>query len=191
LVVDVDCKKNNSHLIRHPLYLPLDTSARRVGKNKGVQPVRDVVALYPGLGHQLEVRGLCGHRRVRVPLLEVAVPDPAPRDLARLVVVARKHHAPAAVLALVEPPARAAPRLVHVKHLPVVQRAPVALLGEAERRAHAVPQPVGLIRHGGAGRGDGACKGGEWFFLTRPYINVGLEHSRCILMRERGGGMKK
>jgi hypothetical protein len=146
----VDFKKNNSHLIRHPLYLPLDTSARRVGINKGVQPVRDVVALDPGLGHQHEdVGGLCGHRRVRVPLLEVAVPDPAPRDLARLVVVARKHHALAAVLALVEPPARPAPRLVHVKHLPVAQRAPVALLGEAERSAHALPQPVGLVRHGG------------------------------------------
>ena len=144
--------QNTSYLIRHPLYLPLNTSARRVGKNKGVQPVRDVVALDPGLGHQHEdVGGLCGHGSVRVPLLEVAVPDPAPRDLARLVVVARKHHALAAVPALVEPPARPAPRLVHVEHLPVAQRAPVALLGEAERRAHAVPQPVGLVRHGGMG----------------------------------------
>ena len=110
-----------------------------------------MIALNPGLGHEHEVGGLCGHRGVGVALLEVAPPDPAPRDLARLVIIPRKHHAVAALPALVEPSARLAPRLVDVEHLPVVERAPVALLGEGEGRAHAVPQPVGVVgRHVGA-----------------------------------------
>jgi hypothetical protein len=137
--------------------------------------VHDVVPLDPGLGHQQEVCGLRGHRRVRVPLLEVAALDPAPRDLARLVVAPRKHHAPAAVPALVEPPARPAPRLVHVEHLPVAQRAPVALLGEAERRAHAVPQPVGLVRHGGMGGPLVCVKAKNGFFNAPESSRLWLE----------------
>ena len=48
----------------------------------------------------------------------------------------------APVPALVEAPAYPAPRFVHIEHLPVVQRAGVAVLGQHKRRTHAQPDRV-------------------------------------------------
>lgn len=148
----------DAHLIRHPLYLPLYAPPRRVGEEERVQPVHHVVPLHPRLGH-LEQEGVArGHRRVRVPLLKVAVPDPAARDLARLVVAVHGPHAVAAVPAVVVPAAHPAPGLVHVKHLPVVQAAPVARLGHAKRAAHTAPDCGAGIRHSVRARANVQCK---------------------------------
>ena len=110
------------------------------------------VAFDPGFGHELQVRGRCGHGSVSVALLEISGADPAAGDLTGLMVALTHAYTIAAVPAAVRASAHAAACLVHVKHLPIVQRASVAPLGHLERRAHATPQAIERVcchvRHG-------------------------------------------
>jgi len=78
------------------------------------------------------------------------------------VVVVHEAQALTPVPALVEAPAYPAPRLVHIEHLPVVQRAGVAVLGQHKRRTHAQPDGVdGVGGGGGFGVGVGVVGSGS------------------------------
>jgi hypothetical protein len=91
--------------------------------------------------------------------------------------VVRETHALPSVPALVEPPALSAPRLIHVKHLPIVQPAVVALHRKRERGTHAVPYSVDRVdrhrtaRHGGRAAWKFGSKGRVTKFIVLTKLN--------------------
>ena len=145
-----DPRERARGLLRDAADLPRQARLGLLGRQQHVQPARDLAGLDPRPGGDVGGRGGVGdHRGVGVALLEVPVADPAPGDLAGEVVVVRELHALPGVAAVVHPPARPAPGLVHVEHLPVVHRALVAPRRQHERAAHAPPH-ANELGHGRA-----------------------------------------